>query len=417
MPTEVPAGWAEKPLRQIASESKARFDPAQESRVLPYVGLEHIVPGASTVEGYGSSSDVTSQKTLFRPHDILFGKLRPYLRKVAAVDREGVCSTDILAIRPKNGTDAGFLLTVLSRDRTIKWATDRSAGTKMPRTSWKALGELDVLIPPLLEQKKIAAILSSVDEAIQATQAVIEQTRRVKEGLLQDLLTRGIGPGGVPHTRFKQTEIGEIPESWEVCSLQHMGHDEKSVLKTGPFGSSLKGEHFAAAGVPVLNIQSLGVGELVGGHFFVSEQKAAQLAGYTVTPGDLVFSRVADVGRSVVIPDYADGWIISSNLMRMRLDSARFNPTYVMYQITNGPALGGQLTDSVNDAGRQIVNGKTMRRLRFPQPSLLEQTAIVDRAEALDAAIRSHRATMAGLRATKAGLLQDLLTGKVRVSV
>ncbi len=71
-----------------------------------------------------------------------------------------------------------------------------------------------VLLPPLAEQKKIAAILSSVDEAIQATEAVIEQTRRVKDGLLQDLLTRGIG-----HTRFKQTEIGEIPESWEVRQL------------------------------------------------------------------------------------------------------------------------------------------------------------------------------------------------------
>ena len=71
-----------------------------------------------------------------------------------------------------------------------------------------------LLLPPLPEQTKIAAILSSVDEAIAATQSVIDQTRKVKQGLLQDLLTRGIG-----HTRFKQTEIGEIPEAWEVKRL------------------------------------------------------------------------------------------------------------------------------------------------------------------------------------------------------
>ena len=74
-------------------------------------------------------------------------------------------------------------------------------------------------LPPLPEQKKIAAILSSVDEAIGATEAVIAQTRRVKEGLLQDLLTRGIRRGGRPHTRFKETVIGEIPESWEVLRV------------------------------------------------------------------------------------------------------------------------------------------------------------------------------------------------------
>ena len=72
------------------------------------------------------------------------------------------------------------------------------------------LRNLPVPLPPLAEQRKIAVILTSVDEAIQATEAVIAQTRRVKEGLLQELLTKGIG-----HTRFKQTEIGEIPEGWE----------------------------------------------------------------------------------------------------------------------------------------------------------------------------------------------------------
>ncbi|MDZ7778956.1 MAG: restriction endonuclease subunit S [Gemmatimonadota bacterium] len=72
-----------------------------------------------------------------------------------------------------------------------------------------------LLLPPLPEQRKIAAILSSVDDAIAATRKVIEQTERVKQGLLQTLMTRGIG-----HTRFKQTEIGEIPEEWEVVTLE-----------------------------------------------------------------------------------------------------------------------------------------------------------------------------------------------------
>ncbi len=75
-----------------------------------------------------------------------------------------------------------------------------------------------VLLPPLLEQKKIAEVLESVDEAIAKTEAVIAQTERVKQGLLQQLLTRGIG-----HTKFKQTDLGEIPESWEVGIVGDLG--------------------------------------------------------------------------------------------------------------------------------------------------------------------------------------------------
>ncbi len=89
---------------------------------------------------------------------------------------------------------------------------------------------LELPLPPLPEQKKIAAILSSVDEAIQATQLVIDQTRRVKEGLLQDLLTHGL-PG---HTRFKQTEIGEIPESWEVRRLGDIASVERGKFSHRP---------------------------------------------------------------------------------------------------------------------------------------------------------------------------------------
>ncbi len=91
---------------------------------------------------------------------------------------------------------------------------ETASSTAQPALTLRAIRRYEVPVPPLPEQKKIAEILGSVDEAIQATQAVIDQTRKVKQGLLQQLLTRGIG-----HTRFKQTEIGEIPEAWDVVLL------------------------------------------------------------------------------------------------------------------------------------------------------------------------------------------------------
>ena len=102
------------------------------------------------------------------------------------------------------------------------------AGSTVKGVSVAEIKKLSMTRPPLPEQKKIAAILSSVDQAINATQAVIDQTRKVKEGLLQDLLTRGIG-----HTRFKQTEVGEIPEGWEISTLGAVFSERKEVGKHG----------------------------------------------------------------------------------------------------------------------------------------------------------------------------------------
>lgn len=210
-------GWRPVRLGEIAEESRERFDPSNgEER--PYIGLEHLESNTGQITAVGSSRDVTSAKTVFRAGDTLFGKLRPYLRKVAQPNFDGVCSTDILAIRPRPGTIPEYLSALLASEPVIQAAVSSAAGTKMPRTSWRQLSQVIVPHPPLHEQHRIAEIIGSVDEATQATRAVVEQTRKVKQGMLQELLTRGIG-----HTRFKQTEIGEVPEGWEVTTLGEAG--------------------------------------------------------------------------------------------------------------------------------------------------------------------------------------------------
>ena len=182
--------------------------------VHPYVALEHLAQGRPALLGWSSAGSATSAKTVFYTGDILFGKLRPNLRKAAAAPFDGVCSTDILPLFGKDGLDSPYLLQLAQWNRLQWHAIATSSGTKMPRTSWKQLGEFTFLLPPLSEQRKIAAILSSVDDAIEKTQKIIDQAQLVKRGLMQILLTRGL-PGR--HTRFKQTEIGEIPEEWAMA--------------------------------------------------------------------------------------------------------------------------------------------------------------------------------------------------------
>ena len=148
--------------------------------------------------------------------DILVSTVRPYLRNFARLQeapRNLVASTGYVVVRPADGVDGRFLYQHILSEAFVEFLKPRMSGSNYPAVKSDDVEAYTLSCPPLPEQRKIAAILSSVDDAIDKTQAVIDQVQVVKRGLMQELLTRGL-PGR--HTRFKQTEIGEIPEEWDV---------------------------------------------------------------------------------------------------------------------------------------------------------------------------------------------------------
>ncbi len=159
------------------------------SKEVPYVGLEHIGQDRGNLEGVGNAAEVVSAKNVFRVGDVLFGKLRPNLKKYWQAEFEGICSTDILVLRPLEGISNEYLYYLVQSNSFLNLAMSDAVGTKMPRTSWKRLGGFEFLLPPLPEQRRIAEILSSVDDQIVANRASADQLRRLKRGLMDDLLT------------------------------------------------------------------------------------------------------------------------------------------------------------------------------------------------------------------------------------
>lgn len=233
----------------------------------------------------------------------------------------------------------------------------------------------------------------------------------MKKGLIQQLLTKGIG-----HTKFKKTEVGEIPEEWSFYQLEGLAQEAEPVLKTGPFGSSLKSEHFTSKGVPVINIANLlEYGLDMDNLSYVSKEKALELENYKVLKGDILFSRVADIGRSIVVSELASGWIMSSNLMRIRVDDTKVLPEYLYYQIVFGSYVLRQLRSTISDAGRPVVNNKILNDLKFPIPPLEEQGKIVESLSAINERVSYENRRLLSLTKLKKGLMQSLLTGKSRV--
>lgn len=209
----LPTGWNNYQFGEVCERVKDTYKPV-EGGTTPYVGLEHLTQGFPAFVGRGIENDIKSSKTAFKIGDILFGKLRPYLRKGAQADFDGISSTDILVFRAKGRCESGFLKYLIHCDEFINLANSTTSGVQHPRTSWSSLKEFHLSLPPLREQKKIEYILSTVQRAIEAQERLIQTTTELKKALMHKLFTEGLH-----NEPQKQTEIGPIPESWEMVEV------------------------------------------------------------------------------------------------------------------------------------------------------------------------------------------------------
>jgi type I restriction enzyme S subunit len=181
--------WERATFGEIASLSKDRIDPRLRSTQTPVVELEHIEPGMGTVLRFGSAANAQSLKAVFRPGDVLFGRLRAYLRKYWLADRGGLCSTEVWVIRPKSERSIGAYVRCVVESEAFIRAAGTAYGTHMPRSDWGAVRRLAFDVPPLEEQQVIAKALSALDAEIQALGARLAKTHDIKQGMLQGLLT------------------------------------------------------------------------------------------------------------------------------------------------------------------------------------------------------------------------------------
>ncbi len=260
------------------------------------------------------------------------------------------------------------------------------------------LGSFRLPLPPLGEQRKIAAVLSSVDDAIEASQAVIDQLQVVKKAMMAELLTRGL-PGR--HTRFKQTEIGEVPESWNIVAL---GSIARSIVPGRNKPSSFGGD---IPWITVSDLASSRVSDSLAG-LRVSRDVMAACGGKAVPAGAVLLSCVGRFG----IASMAERELMTNQQLHGFVCGPAAHPLYVCFCLQHSTAqmqaLAGQTTIP-------YLNRALCEAIRIPLPPVAEQEAIVDAIEAVEIRIRVERCALEPLVASKAALISVLLTGEVRV--
>ena len=181
--------WEVKTFGEVAVPRRDRIDPKRAGAHDFCIELEHIESGSGQLLGSTSTGTQSSLKSVFRFGDVLFGKLRAYLRKYWRATRSGVCSTEIWVLVPRDeAVTSEFLFQIIQTDDFID-AASNSYGTHMPRSDWNVVKNHELKMPPLPEQAAIAEVLTEMDAELAGLEQRREKTRALKQAMMQELLT------------------------------------------------------------------------------------------------------------------------------------------------------------------------------------------------------------------------------------
>ncbi|OGT08941.1 MAG: hypothetical protein A2X78_00100 [Gammaproteobacteria bacterium GWE2_37_16] len=224
-------GWEEVKLGDVAEILKLQWKSGDEEQ--KYIGLEHINQEELTINGFGCSNKLESNKFYFKTGDILFGKLRPYFRKVWLAKFDGVCSTDIWVIKARENNDQKFLFYFVANPVFIDKSMGASTGTHMPRADWNFLINTKWYIPSLPEQHAIAAVLSSLDDKIELLREQNKTLEATAQAVFKEWFVNFNFPGATG--KMIDSELGEIPEGWKIGKL---GEEFEIIMGQSPDGKS-----------------------------------------------------------------------------------------------------------------------------------------------------------------------------------
>jgi len=299
----IPKGWETTTLDKIAEPSKLQWKPGDKDQ--KYIGLEHINQGELSINGYGHSSKLESNKFYFNKGDVLFGKLRPYFRKVWKANFNGVCSTDIWVLKTKSGFDQNYLFYFVANPLFINKSMGANIGTHMPRADWHFLKNTQWNIPTLPEQQAIAALLSSLDDKIELLREQNKTLEAIAQAIFKEWFVDFEFPNedGNPYKssggKMIDSEFGDIPNAWNVETIAQI----TSKVTKGTTPTTIGGK-FSDSGINFIKAESI-----TNDHYFdmakfsyIDVETNELLSRSVVCEGDLLYSIAGTIGRFAVVP-------------------------------------------------------------------------------------------------------------------
>lgn len=324
----------------------------------------------------------------------------------------------VLAIIPKaNVCNSRWLYWALTFNRESILSTIQGSGQL--NLNKGNIDNFALLTPPLVsEQRAIATILDTIDEAVAAAEAQLAKQEKIKQGLIQDLLTRGIDETGQirPHWEdrpdlYQKTELGVIPKAWSIQNLDSMA----SLITSGSRNWADYYSNVGALFIRIGNLTRENINLRFDSIVYVDLSTNKEGQRTKLSPGDILVSITADLGIVAVIPDDIGEAYINQHIALIRLSSPKINSRFVGYFLASETVQNYII--KLNDVGAKAgLNLSAIRGLLTVVPNIEEQNLIVSYLDdAVDQTLDS-KLEIKKLQKIKTGLMQDLLTGQRRVT-
>lgn len=352
---KIPAGWAAKRLKFVAPVRISKLDVKPDDAV--YVGLEHIESWTGRLLLADQPESVDSVVASFKAGDVLFGKLRPYLAKVARPDFDGVCTSEILPLRPKVEYSQSYVMYCLLSAPYIRWIDSLTYGTKMPRVGLDQISRSLVPVPPEPDQRAIADFLdretARIDALIGKKERLIELLEEKRTALITRAVTKGLDPD-VPMKDSGVEWLGEIPERWDVTKVEHVAKMESGHTP------NRKVKEYWDGGINWLSLSDSALlrrADVVEETTYqISEAGLTNSSARLLPPMTVAFSRDATVGlcallgQEMAVSQHFIGWVCSG----------RIHPEYLLLVLK-----------CMEQELDRLTMGATIRTLGLPEVSSL----------------------------------------------
>ncbi len=380
--------WESLELGTFVDLSDEKYVPNTAENI-PCIELECIEQETGLLFKTISSKDLNSTKNKFYKNNVLFGKLRPYLKKYYLATFDGVCSSEIWVLIANNKVCLNKYLFYLVQTQRFLYYTNKSSGSKMPRADWNVVSQSTFLLPPIKEQEKIVEILELWDKAIETTKKLIEQKKLQKKYLMQKLLTGKIRLKGFK-TEWKEVTINDVLLERKIYSEKGKEYPHISLTKEGVVPKTERYER----------------------DFLVKdknkEYKITKLNDICYNPANLKFGVIAknSYGNGIFSPIYIT-YEIKKNV----------NIDFISYYVVQPFFINkARRFEEGTVYERMAVNPEDFVKVKIKIPTdLKEQEEIANILLTADNQINLLEQKLSKLELQKKGLMQKLLTGQIRV--
>jgi type I restriction enzyme S subunit len=408
---EMPDHWAADRLKtHVASIANPASGPEHDE---PYIGLEHVESWTGKIRAEETTVDFDSQAKRFCPGDVLFGKLRPYLAKVARPERDGVCVGEFLVLRCQDQYFIPSYLEHLMRSKPIIDAIDASTfGAKMPRANWDFIGNLRLPIPPLTEQAVIVRYLDDADQRIRAYVSAKERLIALLEEERQAVIQRAVTRGLDPNVKLKSSRVewlGDMPEHWEVGRLKAVS-EIRYGLGQPPRES--------ATGLPLIRATNVSRGH-------IAEKDLLRVDPADVPVGRDAFLREKEIivvrsgaytADSAIIPREYTGSVTGYDMV---VNVTGAIPEFIAAALLSKYLRDDQLIVASNRAAQPHLNAEELGAAFILLPPLPEQGSIVQHLERvntdIDTGVSLARRQIELMEEYRTRLIAEVVTGKLDV--